>query len=168
MRIAIGTDHRGAESASVLLPYLRAKGHDVVLLGGCDGNACDYPDNAYKVGVAVASGDFDRGILVCGSGIGMSIAANKVDGVRAALVQDELTAELSRSHNDANILCLSGDLIGQMLAKRIVDTWLATPFEGGRHARRVQKIRAIERGEDPSTLRPEPAPASELRGRTAV
>ncbi|MCA9285176.1 MAG: ribose 5-phosphate isomerase B [Phycisphaerales bacterium] len=153
MKIALGVDHRGIDTASSLLPYLRAKGHDVVLVGACEGNSCDYPDNAFKVGRAVASGDYDRGILVCGSGIGMSIAANKVPGVRAALVQDELTAELSRSHNDANVLCLSGDLIGQTLAKRIVDTWLATTFEGGRHARRVQKIRAIEQGDDPAAVR---------------
>ncbi|MFO0874863.1 MAG: ribose 5-phosphate isomerase B [Phycisphaerales bacterium] len=152
MRIALGTDHRGVETARGLVPYLEAKGHEVVVLGECSGSSCDYPDSAFLVGRAVSSGQFDRGILVCGSGIGMSIAANKVDGVRAALVQDELTAELSRSHNDANVLCLSGDLIGQTLAKRIVDVWTTTPFEGGRHGRRVTKIAAIEKGVDPAKV----------------
>ncbi|HMN96028.1 MAG TPA: ribose 5-phosphate isomerase B [Phycisphaerales bacterium] len=150
MRIALGTDHRGAEIIRALLPYLQGKGHEVVILGECGATSCDYPDSAFVVGRAVAEGRFDRGILVCGSGIGMTIAANKIDGVRAALVTDELTAELSRSHNDANILCLSGDLLGQPLVRRIVDVWLATAFEGGRHARRVAKIKAIEDGRDPA------------------
>lgn len=152
MRIALGTDHRGVEIARGLLPFLQSKGHEVKVLGECSGTSCDYPDNAWLVGGAVSRGESDRGILVCGSGIGMSMAANKVPGVRAALVQDELTAELSRSHNDANVLCLSGDLLGQTLVKRIVDVWLSTNFEGGRHSRRVDKIRAIESGTDPRTL----------------
>ncbi|RMD62319.1 MAG: RpiB/LacA/LacB family sugar-phosphate isomerase, partial [Planctomycetota bacterium] len=94
----------------------------------------------------------DRGVLICGSGIGMCIAANKVKGVRAALVSDELSAEMSRRHNDANVLCLAADLLGDRLIERIVEIWLATPFEGGRHARRVAKIAAIERGEDPRSV----------------
>jgi ribose 5-phosphate isomerase B len=152
MRIALGTDHRGSDTSRALVPYLQSKGYDVTVVGDCSSGSCDYPDNAFAVGKAVSSGAFDRGILVCGSGIGMSIAANKVGGVRAALVQDELTAELSRSHNDANVLCLSGDLLGQTLVRRIVDVWLTTPFEGGRHARRVAKIKAIEEGQDPAKL----------------
>ena len=150
MKIAVGNDHRGVDTAKNLVPYLQSRGHEVVVLGESANTSTDYPDHAWAVGGAVSRGDVDRGILVCGSGIGMSIAANKVDGVRAALVQDELSAELSRSHNDANVLCLSGDLLGQTLVRRIVDTWLATPFEGGRHSRRVGKIAMIERGENPA------------------
>jgi len=164
MRIAIGTDHRGSETVRALVPYLQGRGYDVAMVGECSGSSCDYPDSAFLVGQAVSAGKFDRGVLVCGSGIGMSIAANKVQGVRAALVQDELTAQLSRSHNDANVLCLSGDLLGQTLVRRIVDVWLTTPFEGGRHGRRVAKIRCIEEGLDPSTALPTPSngPATDL------
>jgi len=150
MKIVLGSDHRGAETLRALVPHLQGAGHEVVTIGDCAGTACDYPDRAWQVGRHVGGGEAERGILVCGSGIGMSIAANKVDGVRAALVADELSAELSRSHNDANVLCLSGDLLGQTLVNRIVDKWLATPFEGGRHARRVEKIAMIERGVDPA------------------
>jgi ribose 5-phosphate isomerase B len=92
-------------------------------------------------------------VLICGTGVGMAIAANKVKGVRAAVVHDELTAEISRSHNDANVLCMSADLLGQRLIEKIVDVWIATPFAGGRHARRVHKIEAIERGDDPASVR---------------
>ena len=104
------------------------------------------------MGKAVAEGRADLGLLICGTGIGMSIAANKIPGVRAAVVHDELTAQISRSHNDANVLCLSADLLGHRLIEQIVETWIKTPFEGGRHARRVHKIEAIERGEDPTTV----------------
>jgi ribose 5-phosphate isomerase B len=113
---------------------------------------CDYPDMAYPVATAVATGDAQRGILICGSGIGMSIAANKVKGVRAALVHDEIGAEMSRRHNDANVLCLAADLLGVRLIERIIGIWLATEFEGGRHARRVSKITAIEQGHNPLHL----------------
>lgn len=164
MKLAVGTDHRGAETARNLVPYLQAKGHEVRVIGDAASVACDYPDNAYLVGREVANGGADMGILVCGSGIGMSIAANKVPGVRAALVQDELSAELSRSHNNANVLCLSGDLLGQTLVKRIVDTWLGTPFQGGRHERRVAKIRAIEQGSNPSELKFENGDSGQTRG----
>ena len=108
--------------------------------------------NAIFLGHAIASGQADRGILLCGSGIGMSIAANKVKGVRAALVHDELTAEMSRSHNDANVVCMSADLLGQKLIEKIVEIWLTTPFQGGRHERRVKKIHAIENGVDPASM----------------
>ena len=101
---------------------------------------------------AVANGEVDRGILLCGTGIGMCMAANKIHGVRAALAMDELSAQLSRSHNDANILCMSADLIGQILLKRIVETWMATDFDGGRHTRRVNKISVIEAGQDPALV----------------
>ena len=109
------------------------------------GVAMDYPDAAREVGGLVAEGKADFGILLCGTGVGMCIAANKINGVRAAAVHDEITAELSRAHTDANILCLSADLLGQRLIEKIIEMFLKTPFEGGRHSRRVDKIRAIER-----------------------
>lgn len=159
MKLALGSDHRGTEAARVLKPHLESQGHEVRMIGESNGRMCDYPDNAWMVGRSVVTGETERGILICGTGIGMCIAANKVDGVRAALVSDELTAELSRAHNDANVLCLSGDLMGQRLIQRVVDTWIATPFEGGRHERRVSKIKAIERGEDPTLMSSESSAA---------
>jgi len=151
MKIALGTDHRGVDVAQVLAERLPDGGHDVVMSGSCDGSEpCDYPDVAWSVAKAVAAGETDRGIIICGTGIGASIAANKVAGVRAALVHDETTARLSRQHNDANVLCLAGDApADETQILRIVNAWLATSFEGGRHARRVNKIAAIERGENP-------------------
>ncbi len=149
MRIGLGMDHRGVDAGRLLLDYLPTLGHDVELLGPCEGDSCDYPDVVWPVARAVADGEVDRGILICGTGIGACIAANKVSGVRAALVGDETTAELSRRHNDANILCLAGDSMSDDLTRRIADVWLASPFDGGRHERRVNKIRAIERGENP-------------------
>lgn len=151
MRIAIGADHRGYEAAQRLSETLRRQGHEVTLHGDCSGRPCDYPDQAYEVGRMVADGKADLGVLLCGSGIGMGIAANKIPGIRAAVVHDEFTAQLSRSHNNANILCMSADLLGQKLIEKIVDVWLRTPFEGGRHARRVLKIAAIEEGRNPAT-----------------
>lgn len=154
MRIAISADHRGAQAVDQVAAKLRKDGHDAAVHGNCGaGTVCDYPDNAYIVAKAVSEGRADVGILVCGSGIGMSIAANKLAGVRAALVHDELTAQIARSHNNANVLCLSADLLGQRLIEKIVDVFIQTPFEGGRHARRVGKISLIEQGKDPSQLR---------------
>lgn len=150
MKLAIGADHRGVGATRQLADRLRSQGHTVQLLGNLSGETCDYTDPAFAVGSAVAKGDAERGILLCGSGIGMSIAANKIKGVRAALVHDELTAEMSRGHNDANIICMSADLLGQRLIEKIVDIWLATPFQGGRHERRVKKIAVIEEGRDPA------------------
>ncbi len=152
MKIAISADHRGAPAAHAIETILKREGHDASLVGLCDDTPCDYPESAYQVGNLVASGEVDRGILICGTGIGMSIAANKIHGVRAAVVQDELTAELSRSHNDANVVCLSGDLLGQRLIEKIVSVFLRTPFAGGRHARRIRKIEAIEQGETPQSV----------------
>jgi ribose 5-phosphate isomerase B len=152
MKVAIGADHRGASCARLLADRLRSQGHDAVILGAASGETADYPDPAFSVGRAVAAGTAERGVLIDGTGIGMSIAANKVPGVRAALVHDELTAEISRTHNDANILCVSADLLGQRLIEKIVDVWLATPFQGGRHERRLRKLAAIEAGTDPSTV----------------
>jgi len=164
MKIALGADHRGAHVAQRLLERLQKEGHSVELLGELCTTSCDYPDSAYLVAKAVSDGDADRGVLICGSGIGMCIAANKVKGVRAALVSDELSAEMSRRHNDANVLCLAADLLGDRLIERIVDIWLATPFEGGRHARRVAKIAAIEQGQDPRSLQSAPAAKAAARG----
>ena len=150
MKIAIGADHRGAAAAQTVADHLRDKGHQVTMLGDCSVESCDYPERAYEVGHAVAAGTAERGLLLCGTGIGMRIAANKVKGVRAAVVSDELTAQLSRQHNDANVLCLSADLLGIRLIEKIVGVFVATSFEGGRHQRRVSKITAIENGLNPA------------------
>ncbi len=152
MKIALGADHRGVEAKAHLSQMLTRLGHEVVSYIECNGRSCDYPDVAYPVAKAVVEGQAQRGILICGTGIGMSIAANKVDGVRAALCHDEIGAEVSRRHNDANVLCLSGDMLGLRIMDRIVQTWLRTEFDGGRHARRLQKVTAIERGLDPTSV----------------
>lgn len=152
MKIVIGSDHRGVEVRNHLDAPLREQGHEVETIAVGSNGSCDYPDVAYAVALAVAGGAADRGILICGAGIGMSIAANKIDGIRAALVHDEIGADMSRRHNNANILCLSADLLGMRIITRLVQTWLATPFDGGRHARRVNKIAAIEKGRDPSGM----------------
>ncbi|MBL8759487.1 MAG: ribose 5-phosphate isomerase B [Phycisphaerae bacterium] len=152
MKIALSADHRGAASAAQLRERLRTLGHDVALLGTISGEPTDYPIQASLVGKAIATGDAERGVLICGTGIGMCIAANKVKGVRAALAHDELTAQISRTHNDANVLCLSADLLGQRLIEKIVESWLATPFQGGRHERRLKEIAAIEEGKDPKDV----------------
>ena len=144
MKIAIASDHRGHEAVLHLRSRLEAQGHEVAHLGETSGERSDYPDGARDVGHSVASGGAELGILICGTGIGMSIAANKVKGVRAAVVGDELSAGLARSHNDANVLCLSADLLGIRKIDLIVDTFLTSAFEGGRHARRVEKIKGIE------------------------
>jgi ribose 5-phosphate isomerase B len=144
MKIALSSDHRGFEAKERLAHHLTGAGYEVEDCG-CDGVAsCDYPDFGLKAAKRVADGDAALGILLCGTGIGMSITANKVHGVRAALCHDELTAQLARKHNDANVLCLPADLVGEELIKRLVDVWLETKFEGGRHERRVEKIRNYE------------------------
>lgn len=144
MRIAIGSDHRGFLLKSRLIEYLQQQGHQIVDQGTNGSDSCDYPDYAQAVAESVSNQNAERGILICGTGIGMAIAANKVPGVRAAPVQDELTAEMSRRHNDLNVLCLSADMLGQKNIENMVDVWLKTEFEGGRHARRVEKISQIE------------------------
>ena len=153
MKIALGCDHRGALATQALVTHLKSDGHEVETVGEMTGAMTDYPDSAYLACSRISRGEADRAILICGTGIGMCIAANKIHGIRAALAQDELSAQLSRTHNDANVLCLSADLIGHTRVKRIVDTWLRTPFDGGRHLRRLHKIEAIEQGKDPSGLR---------------
>ena len=152
MKIAISCDHRGAHLHRALTELVEQHGHEAVPVPTCSGACGDYPDFAYVVGQTVAEGRADLGILMCGSGIGMSIAANKIRGIRAALVQDEISAEMSRRHNDANVLCLSADMLGFRLVEKIVAIWLETEFEGGRHARRVSKIAAIEAGENPAAV----------------
>lgn len=151
MRIAIGADHRGHPVKEKIAILLTEQGHDVLDTGTNSAKSCDYPDIAYPAAIAVADGDVDRAILICGSGIGMDICANKIDGIRAALCHDELTAQMSRRHNNANVLCLASDVLGEELIRRIVSGWLTTEFEsGGRHERRVRKMAWIEKGRDPN------------------
>jgi len=145
MKIAIGSDHRGFEAKQRIKTVLDELGHQVIDHGANSREACDYPDMGLAVARDVAEGRADRGILFCGSGVGMSITANKVAGVRAALCHDELTAQMSRRHNDSNVLCLPADLVGDALMRSMVRVWLQTEFEGGRHARRVSKIVEFER-----------------------
>lgn len=140
MKIAIGSDHRGWEVKRRLIVLLQQEGHTVNDFGPESRENVDYPDFAFRVGQAIRAGEAERGILICGTGIGMTIAANKVPGVRAAPCHDSITAEMSRRHNDANVLCISADLLGEELIERMVRIWLTTEFEGGRHARRVDKI----------------------------
>jgi ribose 5-phosphate isomerase B len=149
MKIAIGCDHRGFQVKTKLIELVTKLGHEVTDVGSFSAESCDYPDLAAVVGRKVSSGEVDRGILLCGSGIGMCIAANKIPGVRAAPCHDDLTAEMSRRHNDLNVLCLSADMLGERLIDRLVEVWLNTPFEGGRHSRRLEKITELERGQKP-------------------
>ncbi|MEQ8785338.1 MAG: ribose 5-phosphate isomerase B [Pirellulaceae bacterium] len=151
MRVSIGSDHRGFHVKAKLIDLLRKLGHEVDDIGAHDECSVDYPDVAAAVSGQVSRGDSDRGILICGTGIGMAIAANKFPGVRAAPCHDEVTAEMSRRHNDLNVLCLSGDLLGERRMDRMVSLWLDTEFEGGRHARRVAKIGELEREHEPSS-----------------
>lgn len=145
MRVAIGCDHRGFAVRSKLVELLTQRGHEVVDAGVATPDPVDYPDVAALVAEKVSRKEVDRGILICGTGLGMCIAANKFPGVRAAPCHDDLTAEISRRHNDLNVLCLSADLLGERLIDRMVEIWLDTPFDGGRHARRVEKILALEK-----------------------
>ena len=145
MKIAVGSDHRGFEVKKRVLSLLTQLGHEIQDMGTGGQEGVDYPDFAFQVAQAVGEKRVDRGILICGTGIGMCIAANKVPGVRAAPCHDSITAEMSRRHNDANILCLSADLLGEELIDRMIRIWLETEFEGGRHARRVDKIANFEK-----------------------
>ena len=145
MRIVLGSDHRGYGVKQRLIGALTKLGHEVRDLGVATGDgAADYPDYAIPVSEAVARGEADRGILICGTGFGMCITANKVPGVRAVSCRDPIEAEMSRRHNNANVLCMSADFLGQDLIDRLVQVWLATDFEGGRHQRRVDKISQYE------------------------
>ena len=140
MKIAIGSDHGGFELKNSLLAKLSSLGHEVSDLGCDSDNSVDYPDFADQVCVQVLDGKAQFGILVCGTGIGMSMVANRHRGIRAALCHDEYTARLSREHNDANLLCLGDRVLGKGLAASIVDVWLRSSFAGGRHQRRIDKF----------------------------
>ena len=154
MKIAIGSDHRGFEVKRRIVAVLAAAGPRGRSTSARTGReSVDYPDFAFQVAKAVSEGRVERGILICGTGIGMCIAANKVKGVRAAPCHDSITAEMSRRHNDANVLCLSADLLGEELIDRMVRIWLETEFEGGRHARRVEKITRFEQ-QGPDAAKP--------------
>lgn len=144
MKIVLASDHAGYELKNVLVEYLKAKAYEVEDAGPNSSDRCDYPDYAYKASKLVSDGICDVGILVCGSGIGMSIVANKVSKIRAALCADTTYAKLSREHNNANVLCLGARLLDEKTAKDIVDVWLATEFEGDRHQKRIDKITNIE------------------------
>jgi ribose 5-phosphate isomerase B len=144
MRIAIGSDHRGFTVKARIIQLLGRMEHEVFDAGPANPESVDYPDIASVVARRVSEGQSDRGILVCGTGIGMCIAANKIPGVRAGTCHDDLTAEMSRRHNDLNVLCLSADMLGEKLIDRMVEIWLKAEFEGGRHARRIEKIGKLE------------------------
>lgn len=144
MKIGIANDHTGIEMKQAVTALLEEKGHEVVNFGTDKNESCDYPIYGEKVGRAVASGEVDRGILICGTGLGISLAANKVHGVRAAVCSEPCTARLSRQHNDANVLAFGARIVGLEMAKMIVETWMDAEFEGGRHKRRVDMIMDIE------------------------
>jgi len=146
MRIALGCDHRGFKLKHAVMEFLQQSGYSYHDFGCYSTESVDYPDFAQKVGNAVASGEFDHGILICDTGIGMCIAANKIKGIRAALCHDTFTAKRARLHNDANILCLRGENIEVNEAREIVKTYLSTTFEGGRHIPRLNKIKVLETG----------------------
>ena len=151
MRIAVGSDHAGFPLKQQVVELLRTMGHEAVDLGTKDTQSVDYPDYALAVAESVVRGQCERGVLVCGTGIGMSIAANKVPGIRAALCWDEETAGLSREHNDANVLCLPGRSLDPARLPALVDRWMKTAFGGGRHAGRVGKIAEVEKPRAPRT-----------------
>lgn len=144
MMISIAADHGGFALKEHIKAYLTAKGYEVKDFGTSSEESCDYPDFARPAAEAVASGQCEKGIVICTTGIGVSITANKVHGIRCALCSDSLTAEMTRRHNDSNMLAMGAGIIGNNLAERIVDTFLNTQFEGGRHQRRIDKMMAIE------------------------
>lgn len=144
MMISIAADHGGFALKEHIKAYLTAKGYEVKDFGTSSEESCDYPDFARPAAEAVASGQCEKGIVICTTGIGVSITANKVHGIRCALCGDPLTAEMTRRHNDSNMLAMGAGIIGNNLAERIVDTFLNTQFEGGRHQRRIDKMMAIE------------------------
>ncbi len=144
MRIGIGNDHAAVEMKQQIVTFLEELGHEVVNYGTDTNDSCDYPVYAEKVGRAVVNGDVERGILICGTGVGISIAANKVKGVRAVVCSEPYSAKLSKQHNNTNVLAFGARVIGIELAKMIVEEWLNTEFEGDRHQRRVDMITDIE------------------------
>ena len=152
MKIAIGSDHRGFEAKQLIKTIINQLGHECIDVGTYDNNPVDYPDLAYAAAIAVSKNEADRAILACATGLGMSIAANKIKGIRAVVCHDELNAQVSRDHNNSNVLCISGDQTGETTLRKIVEVWLNTEFTGGRHQRRVNKIKAIEENKDPREI----------------
>ena len=144
MKIAIGCDHGALDLKNKVIAHLTAKGYEVVNFGTDTLDSCDYPDFAAPAAKAVASGECDKGIVLCTTGIGVSITANKVKGIRCALLSDVMSARMTRQHNDTNMMAIGAAVVGQMLALEIIDTWLGTEFEGGRHQRRIDKMMALE------------------------
>ena len=144
MNISVGSDHRGVEHRKIIRDIVESLGHTVLDCGTMTTESCDYPDIAQSVGNSIGNGESPLGILICGTGIGVMIAANKVKGIRAAICCNLDAVRLSRQHNDANVLCLAGNGFDEAQVRETVATWLATEFEGGRHARRVEKIAAME------------------------
>ena len=144
MKIGIGNDHVGYEMKLEIKAYLEAQGHEVVDFGADSAERSDYPIYGEKVARAVVSGEVDRGVLICGTGVGISLAANKVDGIRAAVCSEPVTASLAKRHNNANIIAFGARIVGIEMAKAIVDAWLSAEFEGGRHAHRVGLLMDIE------------------------
>jgi ribose 5-phosphate isomerase B len=139
-RVAIASDHTAVELKAALAAHLRTLGHEVIDLGPEGADPVDYPDYGYRLAEAIAAGEADRGVALCGSGIGISIAANRHPAARAALVSEPLSARLAREHNDANVIAMGARLVGIEMAKACVETFLATPFGGARHTRRVEKL----------------------------
>ncbi len=144
MKIGIGNDHSAVEMKQEITAYLKELGHEVVNYGTDLNESCDYPEYGEKVGRAVVNGEVEKGILICGTGFGISLAANKVKGVRAVVCSEPYTAKLSRMHNDANVLAFGARVVGIEMAKMIVNEWLNAEFEGGRHQRRIDMVMAIE------------------------
>lgn len=144
MKVAIGSDHGGLDLKEAVISVLKELGHELVDMGAYDRNSVDYPDFAEKVGAAVVAGEVEQGVLICGTGIGMSIAANKMQGVRAALCNEIFSARMARAHNNANILCLGARVVGPGVAQEIVRAYFTGAFEGGRHATRVEKIGRLD------------------------
>lgn len=144
MKIAIASDHAGIEMKEAFLNLISEFGHQSKDFGPQSKESVDYPDFAQKVAIEVSNGNFDRGILICGTGIGMAITANKFKNIRAALCNDLYSAKMSRFHNDANIMTIGGRIVGKDLAKEILKVWLTTEYEGGRHNKRLLKIKSIE------------------------
>lgn len=144
-KIVIGCDHAAVQMKNNVINHLKSQGYDVIDVGTYSEESCDYPDYAYAAAKKVADGEVAKGILICGTGIGMSIAANKVNGIRCALCDNLFSAEMTRRHNDSNMLSMGARVISNQLALKIVDMFLDTPFEGGRHQRRVDKVMAIEK-----------------------
>lgn len=145
MKIGIGNDHSALELKAEIVAFLKELGHEVVDYGTNSTDSCDYPVYGEMVGKAVAAGEVEKGILICGTGLGISLAANKVPGVRAAVCSEPYTARMSRAHNDCNVLAFGARVVGAELAKMIVEVWLNTEFEGGRHQRRVDMIMDVEK-----------------------